>query len=208
MDPSPFTALGVFEGIRSALRHRFGTDDFEGRSVLVEGVGAVGETLAERLAEAGATVLLADIDAERAESVARRLGGMAVPMADVPSTRCDVYAPCAVGATLNAETIPELGCAIVAGAANNQLAEPGDARRLLERGILYAPDYVINGGGAMAFTSIYMGVEDLEEVERRVRSIGTSLDMIFAEAAERGASPVVGAQAHVARVLQRGPRGS
>lgn len=208
MDPSPFTALGVFEGIRSALRHRFGTDDFEGRSVLVEGVGAVGGPLAERLAEAGAILLVADIDAERAASLARRLGGAAVPMADVPSTRCDVYAPCAVGATLNAETIPELGCAIVAGAANNQLAEPADARRLLERGILYAPDYVINGGGAMAFTSIYMGVDDLEEVERRVRSIGVSLDTIFAEAAERGASPVVGAQAHVARVLQRGPRGS
>lgn len=206
MDPSPFTALGVFEGIRSALRHRFGSGDFAGRSVLVEGVGAVGGPLAERLAGAGATLLVADIDAERAASVARALGGMSVRLADVPSTECDVYAPCAVGATLNAETIPELHCAIVAGAANNQLAAPEDATRLLERGILYAPDYVINGGGAMAFTSIYMGADDLAEVERRVRSIGESLDTIFAEAAERGASPVVGAQAHVARVLQRGPR--
>jgi leucine dehydrogenase len=206
MDPSPFTALGVFEGIRSALRHRFGSDDLAGRSVLVEGVGAVGRPLAERLVAAGATLLVADRDAERAAAVADALGGTRVLPAHVPSTACDVYAPCAVGATLNAETIPELRCAIVAGAANNQLAAVEDAARLLQRGILYAPDYVINGGGAMAFTSIYLGVDDVAELERRVRSIGARLDAIFAAAAERGASPVVGARAEVAKVLQRGPR--
>jgi leucine dehydrogenase len=106
---------------------------------------------------------------------------------------------------LNEESIPALRCRIVAGAANNQLGDPGDALALHERGILYAPDYVINGGGAMAFTSIYLGVEDLDEVESRVRSIGRRLSDIFAEAADRGSSPVVAAQAHVARVLQRGP---
>lgn len=205
MDPSPYTALGVFEGIRAALRQRFGSDELNGRSVLVEGVGAVGEPLAERLAAAGATLLVADLDGPRAETVAERLGGTAVPLAGAIGTRCDVYAPCAIGATVNEESISRLRCAIVAGAANNQLAEPSLAAELHQRGILYAPDYVINGGGAMAFTSIYLGVDDLDEVERRVRGIGASLDGIFAEAAGRGCSPVVAAQAHVARVLQRGP---
>jgi leucine dehydrogenase len=205
MDPSPYTALGVFEGIRAALRNRFGSDDFTGRTILVEGVGAVGEPLAERIAEAGGTLVLADLDAARADSVAARLGATTVPLRVVASTECDVYAPCAVGATLDEDTIPRLRCSIVAGAANNQLATPDAARALHERDILYAPDYVINGGGAMAFTSIYLGVDDLEEVDRRVRSIGANLDGIFKEAATRGSSPVVAAQAHVARILQRGP---
>ena len=205
MDPSPYTALGVFEGIRAALRHRFGSDDPGGRTVLVEGVGAVGAPLADRLAQAGAHVLVADVDAARADRVAGRIEGSTVPLSTVASTPCDVYAPCAVGATLDEDSVPRLQCAIVAGAANNQLAEPGIADVLHERGILYAPDYVINGGGAMAFTSIYLGVDDLEELDRRVRGIGARLEGIFTEAAERRCSPVVAAQAHVARVLQRGP---
>ena len=205
MDPSPYTALGVFEGIRAALQHRFGSDELEGRTVLVEGVGAVGAPLAERLADAGATLLVADIDVGRAAEVAGRLGGRTVPLAEVSGTACDVYSPCAVGATLNDDSLPALACAIVAGAANNQLARPALAAALHERGILYAPDYVINGGGAMAFTSIYLGVDDLDELDRRVAGIGTRLESIFREAAERGSSPVIAAQAHVARVLQRGP---
>ena len=166
MDPSPYTALGVFEGIRAALHHRFGSDEVEGRTVLVE---------AERLSGAGATLLIADLDGARAGRVAERLGATVVPVSAVAGTPCDVYAPCAVGATLDEDSVPRLACAIVAGAANNQLAEPGLARALEERGILYAPDYVINGGGAMAFTSIYLGVEDLAELDRRVRGIGESL---------------------------------
>jgi leucine dehydrogenase len=117
-----------------------------------------------------------------------------------------VYAPCAIGATLGPDTIPLLQCAIVAGAANNQLQRPADADALHERGILYAPDYVINGGGAMAFTSIYQGVDDLDEIDRRVRAIGTSLGGIFAEAAMAARSPVVSAQALADRVLARGPK--
>ncbi len=206
MDPSPYTALGVFAGIRAALGHRFGSDDLDGRRVLVEGVGAVGEPLAQRVADAGATLLVADVDAARADAVAGRLEGTVVPAASIPSTECDVYAPCAVGATLDEDSVPRLRCAVVAGAANNQLATPEMAQALHDRGILYAPDYVINGGGAMAFTSIYMGVEDLDELDRRVLGIGARLDGIFREAEARGVSPVVAAQAHVARVLQRGPR--
>jgi leucine dehydrogenase len=206
MDPSPYTALGVFEGIRSSLSHHFGDDDLNGRSVLVQGVGHVGGPLADRIAEAGGTVLAADVDEAQATAVAKRTGGRVVRPDDVYTTECDVYAPCATGATLGPQTIPGLRCAIVAGAANNQLTSSSDANALRERGILYAPDYVINGGGAMAFTSIYMGVDDLDELDHRVRSIGPSLDSIFSEAAAADTSPVVAAQALADRILARGPK--
>ncbi len=200
MDPSPFTALGVFEGIRSALRARFGEDHLTGRSVLVEGVGSVGASLAALVAEAGGTLLISDLDAERAHEVATRVGGRVTETAEVPGAACDVYAPCAVGATLHADSIPELRCQIVAGAANNQLAVEEDADRLHQRGVLYAPDYVINGGGAMAFTSIYQGAS-VDEAERRVRGIGATLDTIFEMAEETGQSPAVAARELAEKVL-------
>lgn len=205
MDPSPFTAIGVFEGIRSALRHRFGSDSLNGRSVLIEGVGAVGASLAGLVSDAGGSVIVADIDAEAAERVAEQVGGLVTGAKSAYEVECDVLAPCAVGATLKATSIPMIAAPIVAGAANNQLAEPADADRLLARGILYAPDYVINGGGAMAFTSIYLGA-DVAEAERRVRGIGAHLDRIFAEAESENVSPVVAARAHADRILARGPR--
>lgn len=204
MDPSPFTALGVFSGIAASLKHRFGSPDLGGRSVVVEGVGAVGEPLARRIAGAGGTVITSDLDEARAQSLADELSGRSVPPAQVCDTACDVYAPCAVGATLNQDTIPRLACAIVAGAANNQLAAPSDAGRLLGRGILYAPDYVINGGGAMAFTLIYQGVDEIAELERAVTGIGARLGAIFEEADRSGDSPVIAARAHADRILARG----
>lgn len=206
MDPGPFTALGVFEGIKSAVRHRDGSDDLSRRTVLVQGVGHVGAPLARRLVDAGAYVILSDVDEGRAYALADELGAETVAHDRVDRTVCDVYAPCAVGATLNARTIPQLRCLIVAGAANNQLEADADAHRLHDRGILYAPDYVVNGGGAMAFTLIYQGEERLAELERSVRGIGTTLDGIFAEADERAESPVEAAYRLVDRVLARGPR--
>ncbi len=206
MDPSPFTALGVFSGIRAALAHRFGSDDLAGRRVLVEGLGAVGEPLARRLATSGAEVLLADVDGDRIRQVADAVGGSVVPLAEVPRTACDVYAPCAVGATLNAEAILGLRCSIVAGAANNQLGAPEDADALHQRDILYAPDFVINGGGAMAFTLIYQGEDRVEVLEARVSEIGTRLTEIFEEAAQTGVTPWKAAHTLAERVLARGPR--
>lgn len=205
MDPSPFTAIGVFEGVRAAVRHRFGSDDLHGRKVLIEGVGAVGASLAGLIADAGGEMIVTDIDRAAAEDVAARVGGCVVDGEDAYAMVCDVLAPCAVGATLNARSIPGIGAAIVAGAANNQLAEPEDADRLHERGILYAPDYVINGGGAMAFTSLYLGA-DVDEAEGRVRGIGARLEQMFEEAAAGDVSPVVAARAHADRILGRGPR--
>ncbi|MGH9464196.1 MAG: Glu/Leu/Phe/Val dehydrogenase dimerization domain-containing protein, partial [Thermoanaerobaculia bacterium] len=156
-DPGPFTALGVYHGIRAALAARLGNEDPAGRRVLIQGVGDVGAPLAELLAAAGATLLLSDVDEPRAAALASRLDAEVVSPAQLHETPCDVYAPCATGAVLNEETIARLGCAIVAGAANNQLAAPADAERLHARGILYAPDYVINGGGALAFGLLGLG---------------------------------------------------
>jgi leucine dehydrogenase len=124
------TARGVLHGIRASVEHIFGSPDLEGRRVVVQGVGAVGHDLARQLAEAGARVIVADVDEEHAGRVAAEIGGGMIPAHDVLATECDVYAPCAVGGTLSAETIPRLGCRIVAGSANNQLVEPEDAARL------------------------------------------------------------------------------
>lgn len=203
-DPGPFTALGVFEGIRAALRSKEGTDSLTGRSVLIQGAGDVGAPLARMIARAGARVLIADLNAARAEQIAREVDGSLISADQVYDTPCDVYAPCAVGATLNADTIPRLACSVVAGSANNQLLVDADADRLHERGILYAPDYVVNGGGALAFGLMQRGVRDVAELNRRVEGIGSALDEIFHEAAEEGVTPAQASDRRVQRILEQG----
>lgn len=196
VDPGPFTALGVLSGIRAGLEHRYGDPDPEGRTVLVQGVGDVGVPLARSLAEAGAELLLADTDEQRVRERAAELGARVVPAGAVHRAECDVFSPCAVGGVLNDETIPELRCQVVAGSANNQLEAPRHAEELHDRGILYAPDYVVNAGGALAFGLMHRGVEDREELRRRVRGLEDRLGEIFREADERDESPL-----HVARRL-------
>ena len=185
-DPGPYTARGVFHGIRASVAHAFGSDDLTGRSVLVQGVGDVGARLAEQLAEAGARVLVSDIDADRARAVAGRVRGEVVPPGDAMTTECDVYAPCALGATLNEMSVPQLRCRIVAGCANNQLAEAADAERLRAAGILYAPDFVINAGGVIHA----WGTEGLgwtpDQVEARLAALGDELLGIYARAEADG----------------------
>jgi leucine dehydrogenase len=205
-DPGPFTALGVRAGIEAALRHRGSGDELAGRRILIQGVGDVGEPLARLCVAAGATLLLADLDEARAMALAVELGGQVVPADGLYDEPCDVYAPCAVGATLNAQTIPRLRCDIVAGSANNQLETEEDAERLGDRGILYAPDFIVNAGGAMAFGLVYQGERRLEELGRRVAGIGDTLDQIFAEATEVGEGPLAAARRRVRRVLTRGRR--
>jgi leucine dehydrogenase len=185
-DPGPYTARGVFHGIRASAAHAFGSPELAGRSVLVQGVGDVGERLAEQLAGAGARVLVTDVDAERANAVAGRIGAEVVAPDTAMATECDVYAPCAVGGTLNAETIPQVGCRIVAGCANNQLAETEDAHRLAEAGILYAPDYVINAGGVIHAWGVEALAWDLDTVEARLAGIGDSLTEIYRSAEAEG----------------------
>lgn len=196
VDPGPFTAAGVHGGIRSALRHRFGDPDPEGRNVLIQGLGDVGEPLARELAAHGANLLLSDVHEGRARELARELGAETVDADEVYETGCDVFAPCAVGGVIDDETVSLLRCAIVAGSANNQLQAPRHADALHERGILYAPDYVINAGGALAFGLLHQGTTDFDVLLARVRELESRLDEIFQESATAGASP-----AHAARRL-------
>jgi len=192
-DPGPYTALGVFVGIRASLRSQFGSDSFEGRSVLIQGVGDVGAPLAEMLADAGAELFLTDIDEPAVEAIAKRLGAHVVDGGRMWDLDVDVYAPCAIGATLNPDTIPALRCRIVAGSANNQLLTAADADALHARGILYAPDYVINAGGAVAFGHFHLGELDPDRLREHVRVIEDSLHEIFREAATSDASPLLAA---------------
>ena len=201
-DPGPYTALGVLEGIRASLAQVFGSEELAGRSIAIQGVGDVGDPLARMLHAGGATVVVSDIDSARAQALGKSLEAQTVPTDDIYDTPCDVFAPCAIGGTVNAETIPRLQCRIVAGSANNQLEEWKDAERLHERGILYAPDYIINAGGAVAFGMMHLGESDDETIRARVRQIGPTLTEIFREGAEQQASPLNAARARAERVLQ------
>lgn len=150
-DPSPRTARGVFRAMQAAALHRLGTSNLKGVRVALQGCGNVGTALAAQLAEAGARLVVADVDSARANRVAAETGARVVDADGIYGVEADVFSPNALGAILNAETIPRLRCSIVAGGANNQLREPGaDGARLAERGITYVPDYVANAGGVIA----------------------------------------------------------
>jgi leucine dehydrogenase len=183
-DPATGTARGVFHGIVATSGRAFGTDDLSGRSVLVQGVGSVGGRLVDLLHGAGAGLVLADVDPLRAKETAGRVGAATVDAEAVIGTECDVFAPCATGGVLSAATIPKLRCRVVAGAANNQLAEPRDAELLAEHDILYAPDFVINAGGVLHLA----GYETLgwteEQMAARLAGIGDTLLEVY-DAADR-----------------------
>jgi leucine dehydrogenase len=193
-DPGPYTARGVFHGIRASVRRVFGTDSLEGRVVLVQGLGSVGGPLARELLAAGARVPASDVVPGRAE----RLGAEVVPPEEVIGAECDVYAPCAFGGTLNAETIPRLRCRIVAGSANNQPAEPEAAERLRAAGILYAPDFVINAGGVLNSLGSELLGWTREQIEARLAGIGDTLEEIYARAEAEGITTEAAAE-HIAR---------
>jgi leucine dehydrogenase len=146
-DPSPATAWGVFHGIRAAVSHRLGKETLEGVSVAVQGVGHVGYYLCQYLAEAGAVLTIADIDNEAVRHVAEQFSAHTVSPDKIHDANVDVFAPCAMGAVINDETMVRLKATIVAGSANNQLAADHHGNALAAKGILYAPDYVINAGG-------------------------------------------------------------
>ena len=181
-DPAPSTAVGVFHGIVASLAHAFGSHAVEGRTVLVQGVGAVGGRLAELLTDAGAAVLVSDVDPVRAQAKAEQIGARVIAPDRVVGTVCDVYAPCATGGVLDAAAIPALRCRVVAGAANNQLATAEDAARLRDADILYAPDYVINAGGVIHLAGHETLGWDEAAVAARLAGIGRTLADVFAEA--------------------------
>jgi leucine dehydrogenase len=201
-EPGPATARGVFHGIGASLAQAFGSPSLDGMTVLVQGVGSVGARLAELLGGAGATVLVSDVAADRAAEVAEALGARVVAPEHAFEVECDVYAPCATGGTLSAETIPRLRCRIVAGSANNQLESPGDAELLRERGILYAPDFVINAGGVFYNVGIEALGWDDARVELALAGIADTLAEIFARSETEGISTGRAAAALAERRLQ------
>jgi leucine dehydrogenase len=193
----------VFVGMRAAVAHKLGRHDFKGVHVAIQGLGSVGGALAEKLAVAGAKLTLADIDEARARGFAARLGGRALAVAEIARVPADVFSPNALGAGLDAATISGLDVAIVAGAANNQLATPDDGARLAARGILYAPDYVINAGGIINVVAEYLGRGDVPAVARAVALIEARLADIFAESHRSGLSTDAVADAMARRLIGR-----
>jgi leucine dehydrogenase len=157
-DPTPIAAQGVFMGIKAAVKELYGNDTLTGKSVIVQGVGQVGENLVKLLRDENAKVYASDINEERAGQVAKKYGAQMVANNSIFDIDADIYSPCALGATVNTQTIKRLKCAIIAGSANNQLEnEQEHGQMLLGKGILFAPDYVINAGGLINCYSELMG---------------------------------------------------
>ncbi len=187
-DPGPFTALGVFSGIQASCESKFGSPDLKDRTVLVQGVGSVGENLLKLLLEAGCKVKFSDVDHSRIEEVRKTYKIDFVEQGRVYMEPCDVFSPCATGGILNNETIQQLQCPVVAGGANNQLATMEDGEMLHERSILYAPDYIINAGGAIFLPSVEAMGWSVEQAKERVRQIGDTLREVYAASEARGIS--------------------
>jgi leucine dehydrogenase len=185
-DPSPKTSFGIFKGIEAAVRFKLGEESVAGLRVAVQGVGNVGYHLCRYLHEAGAALVVADIDTDRVSRVVEEFGASAVPLDDILAQTVDVVAPCALGAIINERSIPALKTSIVAGGANNQLETSEDGQRLHDAGILYAPDYVINGGGIINVASEYYADATDDEVWERIADIGPRLTGIFETSAAQG----------------------
>lgn len=192
-DPSPATARGVIAALEAVAEHRWGSDDLSGRKVAIKGVGKVGMSLAERLAARGVELVVADVNNDALQR-AKQLGASVESVDAIHRTACDVFAPCALGADLNAVTIPELGCEAVVGSANNQLATDADGERLRATGITYAPDFVANAGGIINIAAEHGGYSPakaaamIDQVRPNVTEILTKaaqLDINTHEAAER-----------------------
>lgn len=178
-NPSPVTAFGVYMGMKAAAKFKYGSDVLAGKKVLVQGIGHVGETLVDYLTKEGAIVTIADINEARLNEMGAKYGAKVFNGPDLYSAEVDIYAPCALGATINDETIYKLNASIVAGAANNQLANENVHGKILqERGILYAPDFLINAGGII---NVYAEIEHYDKAEamRRTENIyNTTLEIL------------------------------
>ena len=203
-DPGPHTSLGVFLGIKAAVRRALGKDSLAGLHLAIQGAGSVATGVALHAAAEGARITVADIDADKARKIAAATGGTVADPNDILSLEADVVSPNALGAILTEESIAALRAPIVAGGANNQLATPADGARLHDRGILYAPDYVINAGGIINVCTEYLGDGDETLVRRRIEAIPDRLEQIWAESAASGRDPAAVADAMAQRLIGRG----
>ena len=202
-DPSPWTALGVFEAMKSAAEFCFQAD-LKGMRVAVQGVGNVGLGLCRLLKGAGASLVIADVDDRRAASAAHDLGATVVDPREIAGVDADIFAPCALGGALSHETIPRLRARLVCGGANNQLATPADGHGLADRGIAYAPDYVVNAGGIINVAAEYLG-ETSELVSDRVSAIAPRLIRLMEESRLDGLSTHVVADRLARRIIAERP---
>lgn len=177
-DPSPITAIGVFEGIKAAAEKAFGSPDMKGKTVAVQGVGHVGSYICKLLAEAGAKLIVSDIVPAKVEAMIKQLKAKACPGDQIAAAECDVFCPSALGGVINDQTVGKLRCRVVAGAANNPLAEDRHADELAKRNILYIPDYAINSGGLIHVGSEYLGMSKEQAVEKAV-AVGQTIRKII-----------------------------
>lgn len=157
-DPSPVTSFGTYQGMKAAAKKAFGTDSLTGKNIAVQGIGQVGKGLVDHIIKEGAKVYITDVFEKKLQSVAKETGAIAVDPADIYDVDMDIFAPCALGGTLNDDSLSRLRCAVIAGAANNQLEEDErHGRMLMDKGIVYAPDFLINAGGVMHVYAEYFG---------------------------------------------------
>jgi len=187
-DPSPVTAEGVFRGIKVAARHALGLESLKGVRIAVQGLGHVGYGLCQHLHEAGAHLIVTDINKVVLDKARQEMGALVVEPDVIHKQAVEIYAPCALGGAISERTLPEIRASIIAGAANNQLATPEMGEACRERGILYAPDYVINAGGIINVAAEVSGVYDPEWVKSKLEALEKTLKSIFDRAAEQGVS--------------------
>jgi leucine dehydrogenase len=202
-DPGPHTSLGVFLGIKAAVKHALGKDTVGGLHIALQGAGSVASGVALHACTEGAKLTIADIDHAKAQKLADATGGKVVSADEILGVEADVLSPCALGAILNEQTIAALKVAVIAGGANNQLATPDDGQRLHQRGILYAPDYVINAGGIINVCTEYLGDGDASLVRQRIEGITARLEQIWAESQATGRDPAAVADAMAQRLIGR-----
>jgi leucine dehydrogenase len=202
-DPGPSTALGVFLGVKAAVYRALGKDSLEGVHIAIQGVGSVGGGLARHCAKAGARLTLSDHNGSHAIELARKLGADTISTDEIMRLEADVFSPCALGAILTQDSIATLNVPIVAGGANNQLATPDDGDRIQERGILYAPDYVINAGGIINVALEHIDGADQTAVDAKIAEIPIRLDAIWAETATTGENPAKVADTMAQRLIGR-----
>lgn len=203
-DPGPFTASGVYQGVKAAAKRGLGAESMAGVHVAIQGVGSVGGGLARLLAKDGAKLTLADVNADKARTLAAELGAATVPTEEILSLDADLVSPNALGAILTERSIADLKAKVVAGGANNQLATREDGARLHARGIVYAPDYVINAGGIINVALEYLGQGDRAEVEARIAHIPDRLVEVWDESDRSGQPASDVADAIARRLIGRG----
>jgi leucine dehydrogenase len=202
-DPGPHTSLGVFLGIKAAVKRALGKDNLSGLHLAMQGAGSVATGVALHACAEGARLSIADVDQAKAQKLADATGGQIVSTDEILGLEADVVSPNALGAILDEQSIAALKTPIVAGGANNQLATPADGPRLNARGILYAPDYVINAGGIINVCTEYLGDGDASLVRQRIEGIPVRLEQIWAESQSSGLDPASVADAMAQRLIGR-----